>query len=517
MFRKSWWFFFIFSSALVMVYSFTPKKKDAKDPNALFQQYCSLCHMLPDPTDLTKKAWKEGVLPVMAANLGIEYPGYDPFGRMNSDEIELVKKRQYFPVTPLISQADWDKIEKYILQHAPENVIQDNSRLYRDDDLKQFVRKDIQLYDKPGSMITGLKFDPASKKLWIGDYNKTVITWQWGKGILDAIPSLSPVVDFDFHGGTTYFTEIGKLYPTELSTGSFAQYNDNAETQLLTSLHRPVHGEVCDLDNDGVPEIVVANFGNKYGSLSMYKKDKTTNKYVEHVLLGMPGAVKFYIMDMDGDGKKDIVALFAQGDESVYIFYQKENLQFSAQRVLRFPPDYGTTDFIIVDYNHDGHPDIVTANGDNADYSDILKKFHGIRININDGHNQFKEEFFYPIYGATRVIADDFDQDGDIDFAVTAFFPAFGPLVNESFVYLENENSEKYRFKSFILKSGIPVKSLTMEKADIDSDGDMDIILGMFSHSPGPVPEEIQDKWNNANYDLTIFVNQLQKKKTRAK
>src|SRR6185437_11225880 len=196
-----------------------------------------------------------------------------------------------------------------------------------------FVRKDIQIDGKPGAMITGLKYNPVSKKLWIADINKTVSVWQYGKGVIKKINSESPVVDFDFHGDTTYFTEIGNLYPTELYLGSFVQYYKNSQITLLSSLHRPVHGEVCDLDNDGIPEIVIANFGNKLGSLSIYKKDKITKKYVEQILLPMPGATKFYIRDMNGDGKKDIVALFAQGNESVYIFYQKANLEFNAKRV----------------------------------------------------------------------------------------------------------------------------------------------------------------------------------------
>ena len=39
----------------------------------------------------------------------------------------------------------------------------------------------------------------------------------------------------------------------------------------------------------------------------------------------MPTSFVAYAVDGDGDGKKDIVALFAQGSEGVYIFYQKEN------------------------------------------------------------------------------------------------------------------------------------------------------------------------------------------------
>ncbi len=499
----------IFSGVIVLSYLFPTGKTKKEDPRILFEQVCGICHMPPDPQDLTKEIWKYHVLPAMGARLGIKYPNYNPEDGLEPAEIDTLKKHHYFPDQPLVSKDDWEVIVGYILDKAPESDPLDSSRLYRNKKLKQFVRKDYQLDSKPGSMITGLKYDSVSKKLWIGNLNKTVLIWKKGKGVIQKIKTASPVVDFDFHGDTTYFTEIGNLDPTELYLGSFVQYDHNTQTTLLDSLHRPVHGEICDLDNDGIPEIIIANFGNKLGSLSIYKKNKIDNKYNEQVLWPMPGAVKFYIRDMNSDGKKDIVALFAQGDESVYIFFQKENLQFDAKRVLRFPPDYGSNDFVLVDYNHDGHPDIVTAQGDNADFSEILKKFHGIRLFLNDGQNNFTQKFFYPVYGATKVIADDFDQDGDIDFVVTAFFPDYTVLRDESFVYLENVNSNKFRFRPYILKSKIPVKSLTMEEADMDGDGDMDIILGLFSHSPVSAPSELQEKWDSANYGLTIFLNQL--------
>lgn len=499
----------LFLAVIILSYSFSRTKTTKTDPKALFELYCGSCHLPPDPEDLPKEIWKDHVLPAMAARLGISYPDYNPEEGLKPAEIDTLKKHNYFPGQPLIDQKDWDAIVNYILKKAPESDQLDSSRLYRNKKLKQFVREDVALDGKPGSMITGLKYDSVSKKLWIADINKTVMIWQRGKGVIQKITTQSPVVDFDFHGDTTYFTEIGNLDPTELYLGSFVQYYKNTQTTLISPLHRPVHGEVCDLDNDGIPEIVIANFGNKLGSFLIYKKNRLTNKYDEQVLLPMPGAEKFYIRDMNGDGKKDIVALFAQGDESVYIFYQKENLEFNAKRVLRFPPDYGSTDFVLVDYNHDGHPDIVTAQGDNADFSEVLKSFHGIRLFLNDGRNNFSQKFFYPIYGATQVIADDFDQDGDIDFAVTSFFPDYGPLIDESFVYLENTNSNKFRFKPYILKSEVPIKSLTMEEGDIDSDGDKDIILGLFSHSPVPTPPGLQQKWDSSKNGLNIFFNQL--------
>lgn len=499
---------------IISLNSFTIKKivKADGDGKTLFTTYCSTCHMLPDPASLTKEVWRIHVLPVMAARMGIIYPNYDPLRGLSDEEKAIVNKNNIIPEQPVLTNDEWAKLSTYIIDNAPDSVKLDEKRLTRDSPLAQFVRKDIQLDTLPPSMITGLGYNTTTKTLWIGNFYKEVYNWQYGKGVTKIIGTQSPVVDFNFYKGSTYFTEIGKLYPTELSLGSYVKYNDTAAETLINSLHRPVDAQIEDLNGDGVPEIVMCNFGNKTGGLSLFKKDKA-GKYQEQVLLPLAGAIKCYIKDMDGDGKKDIVAMFSQGDESVWIFYQKDNLKFKAKRVLRFPPNYGTTDMVLVDYNHDGLTDIVTVHGDNADYSNILKAYHGIRLHINQGNDVFKEKFFYPIYGVTKVIAEDFDKDGDIDFACSSFFPEFGKLVDESFVYLENMDEKNFIFKPYTLKSDVPLKSLTLIKADVDGDGAMDIVAGNFAQSPGPVPEEFDKKLKSAKYGLTIFINQLYKRK----
>lgn len=509
-FKKSLFGILYLSVALISFNSFTVKKviKVKYDGKGLFTTYCTICHMLPDPASLTKSIWKLHVLPVMASRMGIIYPNYDPLNGLSLAERKMVNANGIIPQKPLLTDKQWEQLQNYIIKNAPDSIVMDRSRLSRNGRLTQFIRNDVKIDEQLPSLITGLKYNEQTKKLWIGNYYNRVLTWQPHVGVVDIIQTKSPVVDFSFYKNDTYFTQIGKLYPTELSTGLITK-NDGASI-LASSLHRPVNTVLDDLNNDGVPEIVVCNFGNKLGTLSLFKKGKG-NKYQENTLLSQAGAVKCFVQDMNGDGKKDIIAMFSQGDESVYIFYQSDNLKFKNKRVLRFPPNYGTTDMVLTDYNHDGLTDIITVHGDNADYSNILKSYHGIRLNINQGNNIYEEKFFYPIYGATRILAEDFDQDGDIDIAISAFFPDMGALVDESFVYLENMNSDKYIFKPFNLKSVVPLKSLTFEKADIDGDGDMDIIAGNFAQSPGVAPQELEKKWKSATYGLTVYLNTLKK------
>ena len=77
-------------------------------------------------------------------------------------------------------------------------------------------------------------------------------------------------------------------------------------------------------------------------------------------------------------------------------------------------------------------------------------------------------------------MAADFDEDGDLDIASNAFFPEYSKGLQESFVYLETKNTETFEFASQVVPSARPIRSLCLEKADFDGDGDLDLILGLF-------------------------------------
>ena len=219
--------------------------------------------------------------------------------------------------------------------------------------------------------------------------------------------------------------------------------------------------------------------------------------------------IRSVIKDMNGDGKKDIVALFSQGDENITIYYQLEDLKFRMDKVIRFSPIYGSSWFELIDYDHDGDDDIITVHGDNADQTYIPKPYHGLRLHINDGNNQFEEKYFYPMNGATRVVARDFDQDGDIDFGLLSTFPDYENPAEPSFIYLENKNASAFTFENSTLKESNYGRWLLMDAGDVDGDGDEDIILSSFLYSFTPVPIEKIDLWREKGIDIMILENKL--------
>ena len=159
----------------------------------------------------------------------------------------------------------------------------------------------------------------------------------------------------------------------------------------------------------------------------------------------------------------------------------------------------------LVDFDGDGAMDVLTANGDNADYTPFAKRYHGVRVYLNDGENHFVEAVFYPLNGAYKALPVDFDADGDLDIAAISFFPDYEKAPEESFVYLENEGDMAFVAWTFL--AATDARWLTMDAGDIDGDGDEDIVLGAFVRGASNVPPALEKRWQREATSLLILRN----------
>jgi hypothetical protein len=223
------------------------------------------------------------------------------------------------------------------------------------------------------------------------------------------------------------------------------------------------------------------------------------------VLRPLPGSVRTVIRDVNHDGLPDIIALMAQGDEGIFMYVNKGNGAFEEQRLLQFPPSYGSNYFEMDDFNGDGFPDLLVTNGDNGDYPPVMKPYHGIRVYLNDGNFHFSEKFFLHQNGVEKAVARDFDGDGDLDIASISYFPDYQHHPEEGFLYWENVLP--FSFRPYSIKEAVSGRWLTMDAGDADNDGDIDIILGNAAFSLGHVPDSLMKHWKESSPPVLLLRN----------
>ena len=470
------------------------KKDNEPKEVALYNNYCASCHIAPSIQELPKHIWETSVLPDMASRMDIEELYQDP--------------AQLPPgFRPKIALSDWITLKNYIVSLAPDSL--PSNPLPEHTTLAGFKTHLLNIDQEDGAFFTFMQYSESEGKLRLGDIYGALTSYDFAsKKAQKVYQGFTPITWYSKGSTLEYISEVGILDPSEQEKGSLITRSGRDTTTFQSSLHRPVHHLAVDLNKNGVEEVVVSEFGNETGRLSLLI-GKETGEIEKRVLLNQPGCIRTIASDMDRDGKLDLVTLTSQGNESITLLYQQENLRFTANKVIEFSPVFGSSWFELVDYNQDGHEDIITVHGDNADKSYVHKPYHGMRIHINDGNNNFVESYFYPLNGATRCIARDFDQDGDVDVALLSTFPNYEDAPQLSFVYLENQDAEGFKFETRVLDNPNIGRWFLLDAGDVDNDGDEDIILSSFTYTFTPVPKRLSALWAESDIDLLLLENTL--------
>ncbi len=475
---------------------------------ALAQAYCQACHLFPDPALLDKATWQRKVVPQMALRLGLGSNSFGPYLGKSTEEIDALLQANIFPQKPYVSEANWQKIVAYYTENAPDNL-----RLPAPAAIRQvltgFSINTPALNKGKTALTTMVKYLPEANELWVGDLRNQMIKLSQKLVVVDSVQLDTPPVALLKSPQHYHILTIGSIIPSDKGSGRLYQLPHTGAAAgvaapVLEGLQRPVSMVQADLNQDNISDLVVCNFGFNLGALVWYQ-GLGKGKYKQHVLKNLPGALKAEVLDLNKDGLPDIVALFAQGTEAIRVFYNLGNGNFREENLLQLPPVYGVSYFELADFNNDGAPDILLANGDNADYSPILKPYHGIRIYLDDGDNNFSEKYFFPMSGATKAIARDFDKDGDLDIAAIAYFSDFETAPEKGFLYLEQTG--KLTFTAATFAQSQVGRWFTMDTGDYDGDGDEDIFLGSFTNALTPAPAALQKKWWQQGPSLVVLQN----------
>lgn len=453
-------------------------------PEKTAKTYCSTCHIFPEPVLLNRKAWLKEVLPKMCEKLGIVYVDGEYYTNPADSSGHSITG---LPL-PAISMNDWNAIVEYYTSSAPVNQpLQDRQPVALVTD--RFTEKEAIVEGNYPS-TTWIRIDPGNRLIYTGSaYDSSFSVFDTSLRLAQKQNIHKVIVDMDFDNDlhakgarTGILTDIGILYPNDSKTGSLQTFQLSPGGKLhlgkliSDTMPRPVQTIAIDLDNDSLRDYLVCGFGNNTGAL-YYLKQKNKTQYEEKVLRQLPGAIKAYIDDYDKDGLPDIIVLFAQSEEGIFLFLNKGNGNFETKELLRFSPLNGSTYFELKDMDGDGLKDILYTCGDNLDYTaDVLKSYHGVYVFLNKGNYRYKQHYFFPIHGCYKAVTRDFDKDGDPDIAAISYFPDARHQLQESFVYLENKGS--FRFTPFAIRQYNSGNWISMDAADVDGDGDEDIVLG---------------------------------------
>ena len=308
-----------------------------------------------------------------------------------------------------------------------------------------------------------------------------------------AAPARAEVLDADGDGDLDVaVASLGTLPPTDGLVGSVVllERGSGGYTRrvLLQDVGRVADVRAGDLDEDGDPDLAVAAFGHiAVGSIG-WLEQRAAGDFAYHELEAVPGASHVPVVDLDGDGHLDIVALVSQASERVDAFMGRGDGSFVKRTLYRAPtPLFGSSGISPVDLDGDGDVDLLYSNGDAFDvpaaqFSTMLRPYHGIQWLENRGPRGFVRHDLLRYYGAFSPTPADLDGDGDIDIVVTSLVSDWADPSRRSLIWLENDGAQQFTPHGI---AGAPTHLVTADVADLDGDGRPDIIAGGL-HMFGP-------------------------------
>jgi hypothetical protein len=243
--------------------------------------------------------------------------------------------------------------------------------------------------------------------------------------------------------------------------------------------------EAADFDGDGDLDLIVAAFGwRQVGSLLMLEnrtRDWSAPMFVPRVLDARTGSIHVPPVDLDRDGRPDVVTVFSQHYETVVVFLNGRG-GFRPETLYTAPhPAWGSSGIDAADLDGDGDLDVVLSHGDMLD-DFVLKPYHGIQWLENRGSFPFTEHTLAAIPGAMGARAVDLDGDGDRDVVAVAFVPAprrpdeAPPPALPSLLWLEQVSSARFERRTLEIGG----RHVSVDAADYDRDGDVDLVVGSF-------------------------------------
>jgi hypothetical protein len=304
--------------------------------------------------------------------------------------------------------------------------------------------------------------------------------------------------------------DLGSFLPADHAQGRVVwlrRVTDNLDglafepVTILEGCGRVADVQVADIDGDGDLDIVVSDFGwHETGRLLWLERISAgpveAASFQLHVLDERPGTLETTVVDLNGDGRLDVVALIAQEFETIVAFINQGADGFHLRELYAADdPAFGSSGMVLCDLDQDGDLDIVYTNGDSFDSFEV-KPYHAVHWLENTGDLTFRPRELAQLPGVHRALPVDLDQDGDLDIVACTFLPrdmrtVFASAEPMALVWLENLGGGEFRLRP--LQVGTCTHP-ALFVGDINGDGLPDIAAANFYEDEFPAGPPV-DLW----------------------
>ena len=454
----------------------------------LAEQYCKRCHPTPLPEQLPADRW-----PYVLQWMG-HYFGHESFEGPRRSVVldELV------PESPSVDSKTLEAIQEYYVSNAPEEPTPDEV-------FDSALRDSALFRERPSSflpsprLISCLKFDPAHQILYVGDgqANRLWLFSQLGVPLGSYECRDTQPIDVVMREERIVVPLIGDFMRGEDLGGVMMANRDNQTEPVypVKDFYRTAHTTVADLDGDGREDLVVSGFGaRKAGALSVFWNEG--NGYERQDLLNRNGSLRTAAQDVDGDGDLDLLLMTAQGYHEFSWFRNDGQRSFLQQGIWLKHSSLGTNGFRLADLNRDGSPELIVYCGNNMELANPpVRPYHGIYVYRGNPLEGYEQVYFHPLPGAIACEIADFNGDQKLDIAAVSSLPDW--RVEKPISTLMMLQSEDLQFESTTIAETRGTQWTSMTSADIDQDGDIDLVLGML-HIVPDIPAESLKNFRSA-------------------